>query len=514
MFSYVNVQDFIIRRLTKWSMSHRILLSPGIENYRWKIGRWRAWRTFNKAKRRVPAYGEFLEKHHSGEPVYDKRVVNLQRVSPMDKKSYILPYSAVSRCLGGRLPARGVLVDESSGSSGHPTSWVRGKQERVIVREVIQVVFSELTQDQPVFIINAFAMGAWATGMATTMALIDKYIVKSTGPDLKKIIETLEFFGPNYRYVIFGYPPFLKDLADNPSISLSAYNIMAIYGGEAMSESMRDYLLKKFQYVVGSYGASDLEINMAAENEFTITLRKALLENDALRQEITKTEYGVLPMIFQYNPFEYIFETNEKGELLATICRATNINPRIRYNIHDLGHVIRLRELKPILKKHGLDKLMKARQLDFPLLFHYGRSDLSLDFYGAVVSPESIRQVLFANPKFAKILHTFRLITYEDKSAHKQLLFAIELKENIPHQPADVEKAMQEQIIEYLKVHNLDFAAAYLVAERTGSTPKTKVYPYDQGVFKRVGPQKLKDEYIWSLSYEAAIARGLLKSRG
>ncbi len=155
----------------------------------------------------------------------------------------------------------------------------------------------------------------------------------------------MESFGPGYTYVVMGYPPFLKNLADDPRADLSAYDVIAYFGGEGLSENMRRYLLKSFREVIGSYGASDLEINMAAESEFTIALRQELERNDALRAELTNVEYGVLPMVFQYNPFTYVIETNDLGELLVTICRRGNISPRIKYNIHDRGHVIRMPEL-------------------------------------------------------------------------------------------------------------------------------------------------------------------------
>ena len=39
-------------------------------------------------------------------------------------------------------------------------------------------------------------------------------VVKSTGPDLDKILHTLEFFGPKPGYVMCGYPPFMKRVLD------------------------------------------------------------------------------------------------------------------------------------------------------------------------------------------------------------------------------------------------------------------------------------------------------------
>ena len=128
----------------------------------------------------------------------------------------------------------------------------------------------------------------------------------------------------------------------------------AVFGGEAMSEPARRYLLRSFKDVLGSYGASDLEINMAAESPFTIALRQEMERNPALQERLTVTKHGVLPMVFQYNPLVYCFQTNQKGELITTLSRPTNVAPKIRYNIHDLGHAARYEDIAPVLVELGL----------------------------------------------------------------------------------------------------------------------------------------------------------------
>ena len=168
-------------------------------------------------------------------------------------------------------------------------------------------------QGDRVFILNAFALGAWATGMNVSISLSPSCILKSTGPNADKIINTMKEFGPAFRYVIMGYPPFLKSLADDNRIDWSAYTVDVGYGGEGISESLRTYLLTKFKQVVGSYGASDLEVNMAIETPLTIRLRRALLDDAKLRDALIRTDYGVTPMVFQYNPLAYLLETNDKG---------------------------------------------------------------------------------------------------------------------------------------------------------------------------------------------------------
>lgn len=385
---------------------------------------------------------------------------------------------------------------------------MRGPYERMLIRIILQIVFAQHTSEKPKFVINAFALGAWATGMNVSAALTEVAIIKSTGPDIDKIIHTLQEFGTKYSYVVLGYPPFLKNLADDDRIDLSQYDISVGFGGEGMSENMRRYLLKSFSSVTGSYGASDLEINIAVETEFTIMLRNAIEQNEALARELTKTGYGVLPMIFQYNPYDYVLETNEQGELLVTIARKENINPRIRYNIHDRGHVLRIKDLKPILKKYDLGDMAKHLQVDMPLLFHYGRSDLSIDYYGAVVTPDTVREVVYDDPELAQKFETYRLVSYEDEHADKQLHIAIEFKPGCELAGA---KAKAQEVITQMRARNGDFNYVCTIA-KDNTKPTIHFYAFGTGPFKS-DKTKLKHEYVVHLTADQYKDYGMVIKR-
>lgn len=511
IFRFVAVQDLLVGLLHRNLTVHRALFAPGLENYRWVVGRWRAWRTFDRSRRNVPAYGEYLQ---AVAPEADVRLrgwqVDLAGLPEMDKTSYIKAFSTQQRCVNGVIPRRGVVADESSGSSGTPTNWVRGREERKAVRLILQATFSHFVGDKPTFVLNAFSLGAWATGLNVSTSLADVCIIKSTGPDMTKIIDTMTSFGPGYSYVVMGYPPFLKNLADDPRSRLSDYDVIACFGGEGLSENMRRYLLRSFREVVGSYGASDLEINMAAENAFTIALRQELEHNEALRRALTNVEYGVLPMIFQYNPFNYVIETNPVGELIVTICRRQNLSPRIRYNIHDRGHVLRMRDLVPVLDRHGLTSLLEQRVLDLPLLFHYGRSDLSVDYYGATVAPDSVREFIYGDPDLARDVSTYRVISYEDHDTNKQLLFALELKAGVTA-GAYAEDEVQAQLLHHLCTVNRDFANGCKGAVPS-NRPTVRLFGAATGPFEAAN-QKLKNEYVWHLEAPAAVEYGLVGPR-
>lgn len=475
---------------------YKILLIRGLEGFRWRIGAWRAWKNFDISYRQVPAYKDFLDKQ-GGRPVIPTNwlLPDFSVVPEMDKKNYVKKYSNEQRVRGGKLPSKGVMIDESSGSSGKPTSWVRGWDEREISKQMLQLAYNNVLGGENAIVINAFALGAWATGLNVSMSLAEITIMKSTGPDIDKIVNTMKEFGPEYHYIIMGYPPFLKSLVDDKRVPWSQYTASAAYGGEGMSESQRDYLLQTFDNVYGSYGASDLEINIAAENEFVVALRKLILKHEGLQKDLIWEDLGVTPMVFQYNPMAYYIETNEQGELLITLARRTNISPKIRYNIHDLGHVWRFPYVWSVIKKYGLEKEFQSvhHVLDLPLLFHYGRSDMSIDYFGANVTPDSIREILFADKELAPSLNTFRLQSYVDKNKDSRMSLGIELIEGAKNTFDDTKLALE--VFQQLADVNRDFYNAYFNTAPEDMKPAFTIHEFGTGPFEG-GQRKLKNEYV------------------
>jgi phenylacetate-CoA ligase len=502
---FVATLDRIIWTIDVGPSVHKFFLSPQVGNFRVALGKVRAVRLYRKAVKRVPAYRDYIAQHHIEGPKVALHRVSLQDVPEMDKASYIKQYRLTDKLWQGKLPAHGVMFDESSGSSGTPTSWVRGRKERRFTQRIMQVAFQRYIEDRQPIVINTFSLGAWATGLNTTVSLLGISRIKSTGPDIVKVIDTLKELGSEFDYVITGYRPFLKQVADSKEIDWKKYHISAIYGGEGISEAMRTSLLERYSDVVGSYGASDLEINIAHESKFTIALRQALAEDESLREALLSQNRGILPMIFQYNPYDYLFETNDKGELLVTICRLENLSPRIRYNIHDLGHAEQFYELKKKLKALGRKDLLKLVELDFAVLFHYGRSDLSVDYNGAVVGPEEIKQLLNAKREYEQTIQSFRLISYEDKRAHKHLLIAVELRDEASLSRHEGEELL-DYLVESLQVMNLDFKSAHRTAP---FKPELKIYKHATGIFDPEH-QKLKNDYVWSIDYARAQKEGIL----
>jgi phenylacetate-CoA ligase len=506
VFSVVWLVEVVVALFMPRVQTHRLLLTPGIEPLRWTLGRWRAWRTAEQAARRVPAYRAYLAESGRASRLDTSGGIAgaFSTLPEMDKDSYVKRWSIPERCLDGRLPRRGVVVDESSGSSGTPTSWVRGPDERQATRQLLQLGFARTSKELPKqpFVLNAFSLGAWATGMNVTASLTESTMIKSIGPDRDKVVQTMREFGTDFTYVILSYPPFLKALFEDDRLDWAEYTIVCAFGGEGISENMRAHIEQYAHTVLGSYGASDLEINLGIETGFSVALRRAIAADPALSSALTKQgEYGVLPMVFQFNPFGYLIETNELGELVVTIARSENISPRIRYNIHDRGHVVRMRDLRPVLRSTGHADLLELAELDLPLLFHYGRSDLSVDYNGAVVAPDVVRDVVHGDPALLEAVENHRLISHEDADGNRQLHIAFQLAAGAASVEGFDAAAARGAVVAELRALNRDFSNAVRTAP-AGTLPTVAFYPYRTGPFRDDG-RKLKNEYVWQLGASA-----------
>ena len=439
--------------LSSWH-SYRLLFAPVIgERLRERISRSRAAAVFWRARRSVPAYRAFLDDHDRQGPHDRGRYRRFEDIPIMDKDSYIRRHVLEATCRGGRLPRAGAVIDESSGSSGTATNWVRGETERRATRRLIQYSARATFGRSSFVLLNAFALGPWATGMNVSMSLVDRCVMKSIGPDIAKIVATLETLGPRYKYVITGYPPFLKLLCDRARIDWSAYDIHAVVGGEGMSEPLRAALNRCFRKTTSSFGASDLEINMAVETDFTIALRQAIAAKPGLGDDLVGA-HEALPMVFQYDPLNYLLESDPFRNLVCTLNRLANVSPRIRYNIRDRG-VVRSRSwVERVLADHGVQLPSTGPRLMLPLLFHWGRQEHAVAFFGCKVTPEDLQHAVLRVPELADNTVELALHPFEDDSATRRLEIWLELK---PGCHLEVSEALQADLLCAIADVNQDF---------------------------------------------------------
>ncbi len=480
-----------------WRLMHasglcsQLFMLRGFEAIRWHVGRIGARLRHHTTMRKVPAYRAFVLAQPPLAGAWPST----------DKATYVNAYPMAARCVGGTIPARGVLIDESSGSSGTPTNWIRGTVEREANARTIIRGLEHRFGREPLFVINAFALGPWATGINLTLALSSWCRMKSLGPDIAKIINTLTHFGLSHHYVIMGYPPFLKQLIDNEQIDWSAHTVSFVYGGEGMSESMRRYMHQRgVTRVYGSYGASDLELNIAAETDLTIALRQLMDVRPELAARLlpqTGASYGgTLPMIFQFNPADFFLETTNKGELLVTVCRPGYLAPKVRYNIHDLGQVVRYPALRDALAAVGVNiETLAPRSLDLPLLFLYGRSDLSVSWYGCKIPPADVQDALFRTTALSQIADGFQLRAFDDSAGDKQLVVAVETRVPVTSQDTEV---WSRGFFDALATVNQDFRESRRLAP-VRSSPRLELHVQGTGPFEGAD-NRIKRQYLTASS--------------
>lgn len=442
-----------------------------------RIGKWRARRARDYAARRVPAYGSFL----AGEP-YPADPDSF--VEPYtDKDNYVKVFPTEARCVDGRLSFRDAAIDESSGSTGTPYNWVRSLRERqeshLFISHFARFCFGE----EDWITINAFSMGAWATGVNMGIALQRNSIVKNTGPDVDKILDTLEFFGPGTPYLLCGYPPFLKlmiDTAEERDFPLDRYRLMALVGGEGMSEGLRDYLLQVFEPVYSGYGATDLEIGVAGESPISVAIRRRARIDPAVREALFGTD-SRLPMVFQYNPLQHYIAVTEDGELVFTVNRLHMLSPRIMYNIHDEGGVATFDEMRERAALAGVDlaELVPGTIPALPFLWVYGRKDSTISVMGANIYPEDLEQCLYDEPELARRTRSYCLGVHEDKDGTWRPLLSFEIQDEID---GNLQALFEERIVARLYALNSDFREA-MDEHAEGVRPIIALHPLGHGPF-------------------------------
>ena len=408
------------------------------------IGQLRAERAAWRAAHSVPAYRRFLiDNGVHGDALFPLGI--LGRLPETDKRTYVDRYPLLDRCIGGAVPFPGTTIDESSGSTGTPYNWIRGKRERDVAHRNIGFFARYAFGTDPLVTLNAFSMGAWATGFNMSLGMMRHGVVKSIGPDVDKILSTLRYLGPGYRFLISGYPPFLKHLLDEgerAGFPWAAYQLHALVGGEGMTEELRDHLLNRFESVYSGYGATDIEIGMAGESPVSIAVRRLARARPDVRRALFGDDDPRLPMVFQYNPLIHYLEVNVEGEVICTVSRLDLLAPRIRYNVHDSGGLVEFATARRTLREHGydLDRLGEApethgpsgplpwaRPIPLPFLWIHGRRDATISVMGANIYPEDIETVLYRDADLARRVHSFMLSVVADETGTPRPSIALEL---------------------------------------------------------------------------------------
>jgi phenylacetate-CoA ligase len=249
--------------------------------------------------------------------------------------------------------------------------------------------------------------------------------------------------------------------------------------------------LQHFKSVISSYGASDLEINIGVETPLTINLRRLCLTNRVLCNKLFGRQTP--PMIFQYNALDYIIETETGGELIFTIGRQTSAAPKIRYNLRDCGGVMTHRKLSAALGEEGLAiEDLGTPQSHFPILFVFGRTDLTVPFYGAKIYPSDLEDIINAHPTLVKQLNSFQLASYEDDKINRRLKIHLETAKNL-NEALPAAEVLRDIFFDGLCACNQDFREVTRMFDR--GCVEIEIHAFETGPFKG-RDIRVKNKYI------------------
>jgi phenylacetate-CoA ligase len=476
-------------RLWLWSAEH---YGPRLD----RLARLHAYLMCAWAKKRVPAYAAFLR-----ESGHVFRLLSLQSFPETSKDSYVRRYGFAERCRNGRIPVAGTIVDESAGSSGTPYNWVRsGRELRDVHLNTANWVRYTFPTER-LFAVNAFSMGAWATGTNMAVALSRVAMVKSTGPDLEKIADTLEQFGEGYDYLIAAYPPFLKhvvDALDERSFDWSRFRVYGLVGGEGMTEAMRDYLERRLQKVRSGYGASDIQIGIAAETDLSVWVRKLLVASADARAALLGEGEERVPMVFQYNPLENYVEINDEGEAVVTVNNLSVLSPRLRYNVGDEARIMTRPALMRRLEAIGVDPGSEAGSeagWALPFFFLFGRRDSTVSYMGANIYPIDVEYGLYRDERLAALIESFCLQLQEGADLESRPVVHVQLREGAALEDRAVaSERLRAGIVDHLATASRDFAES-LREDASAGEVRVVLHDHGAGPFE-CGRGRIKNVYV------------------
>ena len=441
---------------------------------------------------KTPAYVDFLKKHG-----IKPRTLNAKQIDSIipvtDKKNYIKAYSHEERCIKGKLPKEG-NIDESAGSSGKPTNWIRSYKEEMLLLKAAYFEYQYAFKPQKqIIMISAWSTGPWATGVKFCELTEHLSLVKNTGTDKENIKSTLKTFGKKYQYIIAGYPVFLQTLFEE-KFPWEEYHIDVLTGGDGYSVMWPEKIRRKLKpgaKIISSYGCSDIDIGIGFETPFSQKIREEALHNE----DLAKALFGnlqTIPMLFQYNPLLHCIHIHNLpgGEFAITHLDHYVASPKIKYNIHDLGGGLNFSFMMNILKKHAPHLVPSGNNeniLYLPFLFVAGRSDGTLSFDGANVFPEQVDIVMTKH--FLKDVNNFKMARKEKKNQPFRIM--VELKKGVK-KTKSLKKEIEEKIKDNLPLLNKDYRESLQNNKRLA--PIVELFSPKQGPFKET--KKIKYKFI------------------
>jgi len=285
-------------------------------------------------------------------------------------------------------------------------------------------------------------------------------------------VAQIRHLAPYYEKIILaGYPPFVKDIIElglQQGIEWSKYDVRIITGGEAFSEPWRDRVLQIVGQktiesgAVNVYGMAEAGI-VAHETPASVLVRRAI---SGLGKTQAHERFGgtKLAGMYQFIPRYRLFEQTAEGVLLLSM--PTGI-PLVRYNTRDRGGVIEFDEARAIAAS-GLKDLSAAQAAalqhwQLPLVYLFGRVDLSATLYAVNIYPENVKSALEAPHLISHVSGMFVMETKNTANMDQYLEIKIELARGV-NANDHLQEVILNQVVEDLKRLNNEYGQLHKAA--------------------------------------------------
>ncbi len=448
--TYFNV-DFAYNYITK--STPNVIIRDGVISER-KLGEYICLK--------VPAYKRLLKENRVDKPV-------------IDKENYLLENDFTDMLPNGDIGYADV-ISVSSGSSGKPFFWPRGKYlelETTIIHEILLKYVFDIDKKHTLFI-NAYSMGMYVAGVFTNNAVTRiaerGYNISIINPGIseKDIIRIIKEIGRAYdQIIISGYPPFILDVIEagrNEGIKWKEKDLKFIFGAEAISEEWRNNLLKligdtnKYFSSFNTYGSADLAM-LGHETPFSIFIKDQLVKNKHLYKTILNSRS--ISTLVQYHPSLKHF--NEKnGELF---CSGLGGIPLYNYNLHDHGSVYTIEDMIGLFESVGVNIIKLAEKENIPIwnlpfVVLFGKSDQTVTLYGLNVYPQTIRKALESKELIDFVTARSTISTEYKKRGTQYLKVIVELKKGERVSNSKRNK-ISEKVFQILFEDNYEYRTLY-----------------------------------------------------
>ena len=135
---------------------------------------------------------------------------------------------------------------------------------------------------------------------------------------------------------------------------------------------------------------------------------------------------------------------------------------------------------------------MATRQSRFPILYVYGRSDLTVPFYGAKVYLTDIEEVINADPDLVTQINSFQIFSYDDAAINRRMKICLETVKDL-RSPLASSEQLHQTMFEGLCRLNQDFREVTTMFD--SSCVEVEIYKFETGPFKE-RDIRVKNKYV------------------